>query len=133
MGRPRKEIDAEQVYKLAQLGCSYREIAGKFGVDEKTVRNNYSAQKELGESGGNIAIRRWQMRRAKAGSDAMLTLLGKARLGQTERVDITSGNKPIAYVERAKNPRDGHLVSSNGNGHTNGIPPQSPPETVGSD
>ncbi len=113
MGRPLKQIDAEQVYKLAQLGCSYREIAGKFGVDEKTIRNRFSAEKELGDSSGNIAIRRWQMRRAKNGSDAMLTLLGKARLGQTERVDVTSNGQSITRAfETVRNERDGAVLSA---------------------
>jgi transposase len=88
MARPRKEIDGEQVFKLAQLGCSYREIAAKFGVDEKTVRNRFSAEKELGDASGITAIRRWQMKRAQAGSDRMLEVLGKNRLGQTDKTEI---------------------------------------------
>ena len=123
MGRPRKKIDGEQVYKLAQLGCSYREIAGKFGVDEKTIRNRFSAEKELGDSSGNIAIRRWQMKRARAGSDAMLTLLGKARLGQTDRVDVTSNGQPITRgFETVRNERDGTILSS---AETVGVLPKS--------
>ncbi len=122
MARPLKEIDGEQVFKLAQLGCSYREIASKFGVDEKTVRNRFSAEKELGDACGKTAIRRWQMKRARDGSDTMLALLGKARLGQTERVDVTSGNQPLKYIDRANNPRDRALASTNGDGHTgNGV------------
>jgi hypothetical protein len=50
------------------------------------------------------------------------------------RSDITSGNRALAYIERAKNPRDLHAIS-NGNGHTNGngVPPKSPPEAMETD
>jgi hypothetical protein len=113
MARPRKEIDAEQVYKLAQLGCSYREIAATFGVDHKTVMNRFSPEKELGEARGNIAIRRWQMRRAKGGSDAMLALLGKSRLGQTDRVDVTTNGESVTRAfETVRNERDGAVLSA---------------------
>ncbi len=107
MGRPLAQIDAEQVFKLAQLGCTYKEIGQKFGVDESTVRKRFSVEKELGDASGKTAIRRWQMKRAKAGSDNMLALLGKARLGQTERLDLTSDGQSVQPIfRRIDNARD---------------------------
>lgn len=90
MGRPLKPIDGEQVFKLAQLGCSYREIASKFDCDESLVRRRFSAEKERGAGCGDIAIRRWQMRRAAKGSDKMLIHLGMSRLDQSQKVDVNA-------------------------------------------
>ena len=84
---PRKlaDIDGEQVRKLAVLGCTYREIGAWFGVDEKTIRNRFSAEKEQGEENGKMSLRRRQWKRAMEGSDTMLIHLGKFRLGQVEK------------------------------------------------
>ncbi len=134
MGRPRKEIDADQVYRLASYGLTQDEIAEVFGCDQSVISRRFASEFHSARGSWKMSIRRAQTRRAvKDGSDQMLIHLGKSYLGQTDRIDMTSGNKPIAYVERAKNPRDLHAISSNGNGHTNGIPLEPPPETVGSD
>ncbi len=50
----------------------------------------------------------------------MLIHLGKTYLGQTDRVDVTSNGKPVAYVDRATNPRDKAVVHANGSTSTNG-------------
>ncbi len=59
------------------------------------------------------------------GSDVMLIHLGKVYLGQTDRVDVTSGDKPLKYIDRANNPRDAKQLehSTNGNGNGNGVAP----------
>lgn len=113
MARPHKEIDGEQVYKLAQLGASYRQIAAKFGVDEKTIRNRFSAEKELGEGSGDIAILRWQMKSAKKGNVAMQIHLGMSRLGQKTKVDVTTDGQPVTRAfETVRNERDGAVLSA---------------------
>jgi hypothetical protein len=84
-GRPRKEIDAEIVFKLARLGCTLREVGAWFEVDESTIRHRFSAIFEQGKETGKISLRRMQWKRARAGSDPMLIHLGKHYLGQSER------------------------------------------------
>ena len=57
MPRQPADIDGEQVRKLAAFGCTYREIGAWFNVDEKTIRNRFSAEKEQGEENGKMSLR----------------------------------------------------------------------------
>ncbi len=118
MARPLKQIDAEQVFKLAQLGCTMEEIGDYLGCDKATICRRFSTDFELGKASCKTSIRRWQIKKGRAGCTTMLIHLGKTYLGQTDRVDVTSGDKPIKYVDRADNPRDTTLAHTNG--HTNG-------------
>jgi hypothetical protein len=124
MARPRKEIDAEQVFRMAKRGCTQSEIAGHFGVSQSTISGRFRSEFELGSAESKTSLRALQFRRAAKGDTKMLIHLGMVYLGQKQAVDVTSGHKPITYVERACNPRDARR---------NGVAPQSAPETVETD
>jgi DNA invertase Pin-like site-specific DNA recombinase len=47
-GRPRRQINAEQVRKLAALGCSYREIANFFECNVSTIQRNFAQAGDQG-------------------------------------------------------------------------------------
>ncbi len=123
MARPLKQIDAEQVFKLAQLGCTQEEIGEYFGCDHATISRRFKQEYDLGRASCKTSIRRWQVKKGRSGCTSMLIHLGKTYLGQTDRVDVTSNGQPVAYVDRVRNPRDKHIESANGNGqHTgNGV------------
>jgi len=88
-GRPKLDIDPDEVYKLALLQCTLREIASFFSCDEKTIRTRFPAEIEKGRESGKMSLRRAQFKRAvDAGSDTMLIWLGKQYLGQREPRDI---------------------------------------------
>jgi hypothetical protein len=107
MGRPRKEVDGNEVRRLATIGCTQVDIARYFGVDEKTIRNRFSDDYSLGREAGKLSLRRMQFKAAARGSVPMLIHLGKTVLGQTDRLDVTTGNQPVArWFERVHNPRD---------------------------
>lgn len=97
---PRKpaDIDGEQVRKLAAMGCTYREIGAWFGVDEKTIRNRFSAEKEQGEENGKLSLRRRQWKRAMEGSDTMLIHLGKQYLGQSDKAEVKQTGEPCVVI-----------------------------------
>ncbi len=121
MGRPLKEIDGEQVFKLARLGCTQEEIGEFFACDHRTVGRRFAQEYELGKAAGKTSIRRWQMKKGRAGCSTMLIHLGKQYLGQTDRLDIKTDGKALTYIDRANNPRDRALALTNGDGqHTNG-------------
>ena len=42
VGRDKKPIRPEEVYRLAAMGCKETEIANWLGIDENTLRYNFS-------------------------------------------------------------------------------------------
>lgn len=98
MGRSLAPIDAELVYKLAKLGSTQEEIGEFFGVDQATISRRFSSEFALGRAACKISLRRWQIKRAHAGSDPMLIHLGKVYLGQTDKLDVTSNGEQVKTV-----------------------------------
>jgi len=85
-GRPKKELDKEQVYKLALMHCNMQEMADFFCVDVKTLRTNYSQEIQKGKAEGKIRLRKKQFEVAERGNVSMLIWLGKQVLGQNDGV-----------------------------------------------
>ncbi len=89
-GRPRKEIDFQELDKLCGLQCTADEIAGWFGVSVDTIERRIL--EETGQSfaefykehsaGGRISLRRKQFQIAMTGNVGLLIWLGKQYLGQ---------------------------------------------------
>lgn len=83
MGRPPKELNAEQVFKLARIGCTLDEIGDILGCSGQTVSRRFG--EELARARGDFksSLRRAQyMRAVKDRSDSMLIHLGKHWLKQ---------------------------------------------------
>lgn len=97
-GRPLKEIDGEEVRRLASIGCTYREIGARFDCDESTVRRRFASEFEQGKENGKTSLRHMQWKRARAGSDTMLIHLGKNYLGQSDKVEQTTRAEPPVIV-----------------------------------
>ena len=95
MGRPRLDIDAVQVRKLARMGASNVDIADFFGCDEGTIRRRFSENLTKGRAERKLALRAWQWRAAEAGNVAMLIWLGKQELGQSDRVEARHEVGPL--------------------------------------
>ena len=112
MARPKLEINPDEVFRLASLQCTYREMASFFECDEKTLRNRFSAEIEKGREVGKISIRRAQFKRAvDAGSDTMLIWIGKQYLNQREPKDIDMDEASLLKTMGVK-VVDGMFISS---------------------
>ena len=91
MARPPRPIDYAVVEKLAFIDATEREIAIFLGFTEDHFTRRKKRDAELclalekGRENGKLSLRRWQSRRAQAGSDTMLIWLGKQRLGQRDK------------------------------------------------
>ena len=85
-GRPRKEIDEEQVRQLASIGCTHTEIAAVLGCCARTLERNFVNAIKEGQERLKTSLRRWQYESAKSGNVTMQIWLGKQYLGQTEKV-----------------------------------------------
>ena len=100
VGRPKLDIDGEQVTRLARLHCTMQEMADFFGCHRETLRENFSSQIDKGRSEGNISLRRkqWQMAVEK-GNVVMLIWLGKQMLGQRNEIIESDSNIPLPIYD----------------------------------
>ena len=56
-GRPKIQMNAEQVEHLAEFGCTTLEIAKFFKCDESTVRKRYKSEMAAGKEKMKIKLR----------------------------------------------------------------------------
>ena len=87
MGRPKKEIDEDEVFLLASYGLTRTEIAAIVGCHANTIDIRFSEILKEGHEHRNGSLRRKQYEVAMHGNVAMLIWLGKQYLGQTEKVE----------------------------------------------
>lgn len=103
MGRPRINVDWEQVDKLCMihctgeeiasiLGCSYDTLALRCKEDHDITFPEYFKQKS---AAGKVSLRRRQFTAAMDGDKTMLIWLGKNILGQRESPDGVSDRQEI--------------------------------------
>lgn len=85
-GRPKVEVDLDDVTDLASEGCSTKEIASALNISVSTlfgrrdVKDAYAKGREL----LGVNIRHWQIESARSGNVQMLIWLGKVYLDQKE-------------------------------------------------
>jgi len=87
-GRPRKEISAAEVEKLASIGCTQEEIGRVKGVSVATLHRNYADAYQKGFATMQMSLRRKQVSAARGGSVAMMIWLGKQYLGQSDKHEV---------------------------------------------
>tara|TARA_A100001201_G_scaffold21954_1_gene24571 strand:- start:388 stop:717 length:330 start_codon:yes stop_codon:yes gene_type:complete len=102
MARPVKVVDQEAIKKLAQLHCTYDEIAEFLGVSTKTLQRNYVHLIKKGREMGKISLRRAQFEKAIGGNVAMMIWLGKQHLDQRDKIEQTTYNEPLPLIIEAK-------------------------------
>lgn len=98
VGRPRLDINWEQLDKLCGLQCTILEIASYFDCSVDTIENrikeahgtNFSEYFSKKRGKGKIALRRKQYEAALAGNTTLLIWLGKQYLGQSDKQENTN-------------------------------------------
>ncbi len=96
-GRTKRVVIPDQVYDLAVIGCTDREIARWFDMDENTLRYNFSDILEKGREDLKHSLRRAQIKLALSGNAVMLIWLGKNILNQQENPINTDANTPLPW------------------------------------
>jgi len=102
-GRPKEEIDLEQLEKLCELQCTQKEIAQFFRIHPETlkkrVEEHYDRKwAEVAEDfrgAGKCSLRRMQWKSASNGNVSMQIFLGKNILGQTDKMEKKVNTAPI--------------------------------------
>lgn len=99
VGRDRKVIPQDEVQHLASVGCTDREIAEWFAVDENTLRYNFKDYLAKGRSELKHSLRRTQLRVALDGNVSMLIWLGKNILGQSDNPQNTEDQRVLPWQD----------------------------------
>jgi len=99
VGRDKKVIPPQEVYKLAQIGCKNQEIADWFGLDENTLTYNFSVELLKGRESLKQSLRQAQIRLALSGNATMLIWLGKNILLQSEQPTDSEANQPLPWSD----------------------------------
>jgi len=102
MARPIKKLDEEAIKKLAQMHCTYDEIAEFCEVSTKTLQRNYVHLIKKGRDMGKISLRRAQFEKALSGNVVMQIWLGKQHLDQRDKIEQTNYNEPLPLIIEAK-------------------------------
>lgn len=99
MARPKKyNIDTTQVQKLAQLGCTNKEMADFFGCSADLLEKSYSEFLTKGRAEQKMRLRQLQWRACENGNVSMLIFLGKNMLGQQDRIEETQLEEPLPWT-----------------------------------
>ena len=103
MARPRKQLDAEQIEKMAMIGNPVTAIATILGCSTKTLHRRFGPVIKKGQERGNNSLRLMQYQKALDGNITMLIWLGKQRLGQSDRTEI---NQTTSMSVRPSSPQE---------------------------
>jgi hypothetical protein len=99
VGRDKKPVPADDVWRLASLGCKDIEIAEWFGIDPNTLRYNFSVELLKGRETLRQSLRRKQIEVAMTGNPTMLIFLGKNLLGQSDSPLASQEKMPLPWTD----------------------------------
>ena len=101
VGRDKTVVPPDQVYELAALGCTDRDIANFFGVKEDTLRYNFADKLTKGREDLKITLRRAMIKNAIANMNVTMQIwLSKNILGMQDTPTNTEDTLPLPWVER---------------------------------
>ena len=96
VGRPKTELNLNELEKLSRLNCTMPEIAFYFNIPLRTLEDKFTNDNEVRESilkgraTGMLSLRRKQIQiMEETNSTPMAIWLGKQILGQRDRHEIT--------------------------------------------
>ena len=96
-GKTQRVVPPDEVYKLAEMGCTDREIAEWFMIKEDTLRYNFAEYLTKGRAGMKRRLRAVQLTTALAGNATLLIWLGKQYLGQTDSPYNSDNDKILPW------------------------------------
>lgn len=100
VGRDKKIVPPDEVYKLAALGCKNIEIAEWFGVTEDAISRNFAAELEKGRAAVKISLRRAMLDNACKNMNGVVQIfLAKNILGMASEPVNTESNQPLPWSD----------------------------------
>jgi hypothetical protein len=98
-GLRKRVVSPEDVYKLAALGHTDREIATWFSMDENTLRYNFSDIMAKGRQEMKSALRNAMFKNALNGNAALQIFLAKNILGMSDNPTQTDDTKVLPWTD----------------------------------
>jgi hypothetical protein len=98
-GLRKKVVIPEDVYKLAALGCTDKEIALWFDIAYDTLRYNFADIIEKGRQDLKTALRKAMLNNALNGNAALQIFLAKNMLGMSDNPTNTDDRKPLPWSD----------------------------------
>ena len=100
IGRDKKIVPPDEVQKLAALGCSNRDIANFFGIEESNVSRHFAAFITKGREELKITLRRAMLDNACRNMNAAVQIfLAKNILGMSDTPTNSEENKPLPWSD----------------------------------
>ena len=98
-GLKKRIVTPEDVYKLAALGHSDREIATWFSINEETLRYNFKDIMAKGRQEMKTALRNAMFKNALSGNAALQIFLAKNMLGMSDNPSNSDNDKVLPWVD----------------------------------
>jgi hypothetical protein len=108
MARPKADIDAAEVERMANAGAPNTMIADALGVDEATIRSRFPEIVKKARAQRRLKLLEMQWKCAESGNVAMLIFLGKNELSQRDKPEAEDGQqdeKPVLRIIDVKPPK----------------------------
>ena len=100
VGRDKKPVIPEEVYKLSALGCTRRDIANFFGVSEDNISRHFASEMVKGREDMKISLRRAMLNNACQNNNAALQIfLAKNILGMSDNPIDSEENAPLPWSD----------------------------------
>jgi len=96
-GATQRVVPPDEVWKLAEIGMTDREIAEWFMIKEDTLRYNFAEYLTKGRAGMKRRLRAVQISTALGGNATLLIWLGKQYLGQTDSPIVGNDDKVLPW------------------------------------
>jgi len=100
VGRNKVVVPPEEVEDLASLGCTDRDIANWFGINEDTLRYNFTDNLIKGREDLKISLRRAMLKNACVNLNAAVQIfLAKNMLGMSDNGMNTDTAKVLPFTD----------------------------------
>ena len=96
-GLRKRIVNPEDVYKLAAIGCSDKEIALWFDVEYSTLKYNFSSIIAKGREDLKHTLRHAMLKNALGGNAALQIFLAKNLLGMSDNPTVTNDQAPLPW------------------------------------
>ena len=96
-GKNRRIVTPDDVYKLAAMGCTDREIANWFNTKDDTLRYNFAEILLKGREDLKMTLRQAMLKNALGGNAVMQIWLSKNYLGFSDNPTNFEDNKPLPW------------------------------------